>query len=121
MQMNGLNGLITIGARWREWQDPRLVVAVLNNGDLNQVTWEQRVLTGDPKYEASQVLPAFDYARYAELVGLQSIRVERDEDVAPAWERALAAERPGPDRRPHRSRTCRRCRRTSTPSRRFIS
>ena len=94
MQMNGLNGLITIGARWREWQDRRLVVAVLNNGDLNQVTWEQRVLTGDPKYEASQVLPAFDYARYAELVGLQSIRVERDEDVAPAWERALAAERP---------------------------
>jgi pyruvate dehydrogenase (quinone) len=75
-------------------RDRRLVVAVLNNGDLNQVTWEQRVLTGDPKYEASQVLPAFDYAGYAELVGLQSIRVERDEDVAPAWERALAAQRP---------------------------
>ncbi len=94
MQMNGLNGLITIGARWRDWIDRRLVVAVLNNGDLNQVTWEQRVLTGDPKYEASQVLPPFDYARYAELVGLEAIRVESDEGVAPAWERALAADRP---------------------------
>jgi pyruvate dehydrogenase (quinone) len=94
MQMNGLNGLITIGARWRDWSDRRLVVAVLNNRDLNQVTWEQRVLTGDPKYEASQNVPAFDYASYAELVGLQGIRVERDDDVAPAWERALAADRP---------------------------
>ncbi len=94
MQMNGLNGLITAGARWRDWSDPRLVVAVLNNSDLNQVTWEQRVLTGDPKYEASQVLPAFDYARYAELVGFESIRVERDDEVGPAWERALAAGRP---------------------------
>jgi pyruvate dehydrogenase (quinone) len=94
MQMNGLNGLITIAARWRDWQDRRLVIAVLDNHDLNQVTWEQRVLTGDPKYEASQVLPAFDYAGYAELVGLEGISIKRDDEVAAAWERALAADRP---------------------------
>jgi pyruvate dehydrogenase (quinone) len=94
MQMNGINGLITIAKEWRKWDDPRLVIAVLNNRDLNQVTWEQRVLTGDPKYEASQNLPAFDYAAYAELVGLEGITIREDDEVAGAWERALAAERP---------------------------
>jgi thiamine pyrophosphate-dependent acetolactate synthase large subunit-like protein len=43
MQMNGINGLITMARRWREWHDPRLVVMVLNNRDLNFVTWEQRI------------------------------------------------------------------------------
>ncbi len=94
MQMNGLNGLITIAQRWRDWKDPRLVVVVLNNRDLNMVSWEQRVLAGDPKFPASQDLPAFDYARYAELVGLEGITVSADEEVAAACERAFAAQRP---------------------------
>jgi pyruvate dehydrogenase (quinone) len=93
-QMNGMNELITIAKYWRNWSDPRLVVLVLHNDDLNQVTWEQRAMEGDPKYEASQVLPDFPYARYAELVGLKGIRVDRPEDVASAWDEALAAGRP---------------------------
>jgi len=93
-QMNGMNELITI-AKYRErWSDPRLIVLVLNNRDLNQVTWEQRALEGDPKYETSQVLPDFPYARYAELLGFEGIRVDDPEQVGPAWDRALAADRP---------------------------
>ena len=94
MQMNGINGLITIARYWRQWKDPRMAIMVLNNGDLNQVTWEQRAMQGDPKYEASQVLPDFRYADYARLLGLGGIRVERPEDVADAWQEALAAEVP---------------------------
>jgi pyruvate dehydrogenase (quinone) len=94
MQMNGMNALITIAKVWREWDDPRLTVMVLNNGDLNQVTWEQRAMQGDPKFEASQLVPEFPYAEFARLIGLGGIRVERPQDIAPAWERALAAERP---------------------------
>jgi pyruvate dehydrogenase (quinone) len=69
-------------------------VLVLNNHDLNQVTWEQRALEGDPKYEASQVLPDFPYARYAELLGFKGIRVDSPDDVGPAWDEALAATTP---------------------------
>ncbi len=94
MQMNGINSLITIAKVWREWRDPRLTVMVLNNGDLNQVTSEQRAMEGDPKLEPSQLLPEFPYAEYARLIGLGGIRVERPEDIAPAWERALSADRP---------------------------
>jgi pyruvate dehydrogenase (quinone) len=93
-QMNGMNELITIARHWREWSDPRLVVLVLHNDDLNQVTWEQRVLEGDPKFEASQTLPDFPYARYAELVGLHGICVDDPERVGAAWDEALGAERP---------------------------
>jgi pyruvate dehydrogenase (quinone) len=94
MQTLGNNALIDVARWWRRWSNPQLVVCVLNNGDLNQVTWEQRAMAGDPKLEASQVLPPFDYAAYARQLGLHGIRVERPEDVAPAWEEALAAERP---------------------------
>lgn len=94
MQMNGINGLITIAKYWREWRDPRLVVLVLNNRDLNQVTWEQRVLSGDPKFEASQDVPGFSYARYAESLGLGAVVMERPGDVAAGWDCALAADRP---------------------------
>src|SRR5206468_6473339 len=76
MQMNGNNGLITIAKYWKEWSDPRLIVLVLNNGDLNMVTWEQRVLAGDPKFNTSQNLPDFSYARYAEMLGLKGIRLD---------------------------------------------
>jgi len=94
MQMNGLNELITIGKYWQRWSDPRLVVMVLNNRDLNQVTWEQRAMEGDPKFDASQDLPDFPYARYAELIGLLGIRVDQPEQLADAWDRALSADRP---------------------------
>src|SRR4051812_41902539 len=94
MQMNGNNVLITISKYWKEWKDPRLVVLVLNNRDLNQVTWEQRAMVGDPKLRASQELPDFPYARYAELIGFRGIRVDSPEAVGPAWDEALAADRP---------------------------
>ncbi len=94
MQMNGLNELITIAKYWRRWSDPRLVVLVLNNRDLNMVTWEQRALEGDPKFEASQELPDFPYARYAELLGLEGVRVDSPDDIGSAWDRVLDAERP---------------------------
>jgi pyruvate dehydrogenase (quinone) len=94
MQMNGMNGLVTAARHWKSWSNPTLVFMVLNNGDLNQVTWEQRVMEGDPKYVPSQQVPDFPYARYAELIGLEAVRVERAEDIGPAWERALAAKMP---------------------------
>ncbi|HSU54762.1 MAG TPA: thiamine pyrophosphate-requiring protein [Candidatus Dormibacteraeota bacterium] len=94
MQMNGLNGLITISKYWKEWADPRLVVLVLNNRDLNQVTWEQRVMSGFPKFEGSQVLPDFPYARYAEMLGLRGIRLDNPREIGSAWDEALAERRP---------------------------
>jgi pyruvate dehydrogenase (quinone) len=94
MQMNGMNELITIGKYWRRWSNPHLVVMVLNNRDLNQVTWEQRVMEGDPKFEASQDVPDFPYAAYAEMIGLRGIRVDRPEEIGNAWDSALSADRP---------------------------
>jgi pyruvate dehydrogenase (quinone) len=94
MQMLGINGLITIAREWRKWKDPRLVVMVLNNGDLNMVTWEQRSTEGDPKFEGSQNLPTFPYAQYGRLLGLGGVRVDKPADIAPAWEEALKADRP---------------------------
>jgi pyruvate dehydrogenase (quinone) len=94
MQMNGLAELITI-AKYRErWQDQTLVVMVLNNKDLNQVTWEQRAMSGDPRYRCSQELPDIPYARWAEMIGLQGIRTEDPSEIGQCWERALSAERP---------------------------
>jgi pyruvate dehydrogenase (quinone) len=94
MQMNGLNGLITISKYWRQWSDPRLIVLVLNNRDLNQVTWELRVMGGSPKVPASQDVPNFPYARYAEMLGLKGIFIDRPSQVGDAWEQAFAADRP---------------------------
>ena len=93
-QMNGMNELITI-AKYRErWNDQRLIVLVLHNNDLNQVTWEQRALEGDPRYACSQDLPDFPYARYAELLGFKGVRVDAPDAVGPAWDEALSADRP---------------------------
>ncbi len=94
MQMNGNNELITVAKYWQQWQQPHLIIAVLNNRDLNQVTWEQRVMGGDPKWESSQNLPDFPYASYAEMIGLKGIRVDEPEQIGGAWERALQADRP---------------------------
>lgn len=94
MQMLGINELITISHRWRDWADPRLVILVLNNGDLNLVTWEQRVMGGDPRFPDSQWLPEFRYADYARLLGLEGVRIERGDDCATAIEQAFAADKP---------------------------
>ncbi|MGE0868403.1 MAG: thiamine pyrophosphate-requiring protein [Kofleriaceae bacterium] len=94
MQMTGNMELITVAKYWREWKDPRLVVLVLNNRDLNEVTWEMRAFMGEPKYQASQDIPDFPYARYAESLGLGGIKLERPEDIADAWDRAFASDRP---------------------------
>src|SRR3954452_25203048 len=94
MLMNGINELVTVAHRWREWADPRFVVLVLNNGDLAEVTWEQREMEGDPRYPVSQEVPSFPYADYAELLGLRGIRIEKPDQVAEAWRDAFAADRP---------------------------
>ena len=94
MQMLGNNALITLAKYWQEWEDPRCIVLVLNNQDLNQVTWEQRVMEGDPKFDASQNVPDFAYDAYAERLGLRGLRMERREDVERVWDEALAADRP---------------------------
>ncbi len=94
MQMNGLNGLITIGKYWRRWKNPKLMVLILNNRDLNQVTWEQRVESGDRKFPRSQDLPDFPFARYATALDLRGIRVETKEQVPKALDEALASDRP---------------------------
>jgi pyruvate dehydrogenase (quinone) len=94
MQMNGINELITIAKYWREWRDPRLVIGVLHNDDLNQVTWEMRAMEGAPQFLPSQHLPDFPYAGFAESVGLLGIKVDRPDGIEAAWDRALAADRP---------------------------
>lgn len=94
MQMSGLTELVTVAKYWREWQDPRLIILVLNNRDVGFVTWEQRAMAGQPRFAASQDLPDVPYARYAELLGLTGLVVDRPEDVGPAWDRALTSDRP---------------------------
>jgi pyruvate dehydrogenase (quinone) len=94
MLMNGINELVTIADYWKEWSDPRLIIMVLANHDLNQVTWEQRVMNGDPKFKPSQDVPDFKFARYAELLGLRGIKVEKPEEIGPAWDEAFAARCP---------------------------
>ena len=94
MQMNGLAEMITIKRYWKRWSDPRLVIYVANNADLNQVTWEMRIETGIAKFPESQDLPEFPYADYARMLGFEAIRVDRAEDVSAAWQRVLSADRP---------------------------
>jgi pyruvate dehydrogenase (quinone) len=92
-QMLGMNELITVKRHWREWKDPRFIVLVLHNGDLNQVSWEMREV-GDPRYDTSQLVEDMDYAAYGELLGLRGIKVEKPDDVESAWDQAFAADRP---------------------------
>jgi pyruvate dehydrogenase (quinone) len=94
MQMMGINEMITIAKYWKQWTDPRLMIIVLNNQDLNMVSWEQRVMIGDPKFDGSQDVPPFNYAEYAQMLGLEGMRIERTEDIVPAFERGFAARRP---------------------------
>jgi pyruvate dehydrogenase (quinone) len=94
MQMNGLNVLITIAKYWRDWADPRLIVMVLNNRDLSEVTWEERGQIGAGKTPSTQSVPDLAYHAYAALLDLKGLVVRRPEEIGPAWEEALAADRP---------------------------
>jgi len=94
MQMLCMNELITIAKYWKEWADPRMLIIVLNNRDLNMVTWEQRMLAGEPKFEASQDIPDIDYAKFAELVGLRGIRIDHPDQIKSSLEQLLAADMP---------------------------
>ncbi|WP_250456111.1 thiamine pyrophosphate-requiring protein [Caballeronia sp. ATUFL_M2_KS44] len=94
MQMNNMAELITVAKYWKQWSDPRWICMVLNNEDLNQVTWEQRVMNGDPKFEASQEIPSVPYHRFAEMIGLRGFYVDDAERMAAVWDEALASDRP---------------------------
>lgn len=94
MQMLGMNELITIAKYWKEWTNPALLVVVLNNRDLNMVTWEQRMLAGEPKFEASQDIPDVDYAGFARMLGLNGIRIDRPEQIGQALDTAIQSDRP---------------------------
>jgi pyruvate dehydrogenase (quinone) len=94
MQMNGLNVMITVSKYWKQWSNPRLIVLVLNNRDLNQVTWEERVQLGEGKTELTQSIPDFPYHKYAELIGLKGIFVDDPNKVGAAWDAALASDCP---------------------------
>ncbi|WP_067903875.1 thiamine pyrophosphate-requiring protein [Nocardia vaccinii] len=94
MQMNGLAELMTIARYQHLWSDPRLIVCVFHNNDLNQVTWELRAMSGSPKFEESQSLPDISYADVARSFGLAAVAVDDPDDIAGAWEQALRADRP---------------------------
>jgi pyruvate dehydrogenase (quinone) len=94
MQMNGMAELITVAHYWRQWADPRLIVAILHNNDLNQVTWEMRAMAGAPKFAESQTLPDVDFAAFARSLGLSGVNIDTPDAIGPAWDRALSADRP---------------------------
>ena len=94
MQMNGINELITVHRYWKKWSDPRLIFFVLNNQDLNQVSWEERILAGSPRNMQTQPLPNFPYAQFGESLGFKGIRVDSPDKVDDAWQQALNADRP---------------------------
>jgi pyruvate dehydrogenase (quinone) len=93
-QMNGMAELITVKRYWERWSNPTLVFCVFNNQDLNQVTWEQRAESGDPKFMGSQWIPDVPYAEFAKLLGLKGIKVDDPKEMGAAWDEALAADRP---------------------------
>lgn len=92
-QVLGMNGMLTVKRHWKEWDNPTFIVLVVDNGDLNQVSWEMRV-AGDPRWDTAQLVEPMDYAGYAELLGFKGIRVEDPDDIGAAWDQAFAADRP---------------------------
>jgi pyruvate dehydrogenase (quinone) len=94
MQMNNMAELITVAKYWQQWTNRTWVVCVFNNQDLNQVTWEQRIMEGDPKLEATQPIPDVPYHRFAELIGLRGIYVDDPDRMGAAWDEALSSDRP---------------------------
>ncbi|MGB8995380.1 MAG: thiamine pyrophosphate-requiring protein, partial [Pseudonocardiaceae bacterium] len=93
-QMNGMAELITVKRYWERWSNPTLIFCVFNNQDLNQVTWEQRAESADPKFMGSQWIPDVPYAEFAKLLGLKGIKVDDPKQMGAAWDEALAADRP---------------------------
>ena len=94
MQMNNMAELITVQKYWKRWADPRLIVCVLNNEDLSEVSWEQRATEGNPRYAKSQDVPDVRYSEFARMLGLKGIFVDSPDALRSAWEQALASERP---------------------------
>jgi pyruvate dehydrogenase (quinone) len=94
MQMLGINALISVAKYWKRWKDPRMIILVLNNRDLNQVTWEQRIMVGDAKFATSQDVPDFAYDEYAKMLGLEGIRIEHPSEVKDALDTAMIVQRP---------------------------
>lgn len=94
MQMNGCAELVTVKQYWQRWQNPCFVVLVIVNHDLNQVTWEQRAMAGDPKFSEAQDVVDFPYAEYGAMLGFKGIRVDNPDDIRSAWQEALSADRP---------------------------
>jgi pyruvate dehydrogenase (quinone) len=94
MQMNGMAELITVAHYWQQWANPRLIVAILHNNDLNQVTWELRAMEGAPKFAESQTLPDVDFAAFARTLGLSGVNIDTPDAIGPAWDAAFAADRP---------------------------
>jgi pyruvate dehydrogenase (quinone) len=94
MQMNGNEELLTISKYWQSWKTPNIIICVLNNRDLNMVTWEQRMTEGDPKLDTTQVIPDFNYAAYAESIGFTGFRIDSPDGLQETWEKALRADRP---------------------------
>ncbi len=94
MQMNNMAELITVSKYWRRWSNPHFVVCVFNNEDLNQVTWEQRVQEGNPKFEATQNIPDVPYHEFARSIGLHGLYVDDPERLGAAWDEALASRVP---------------------------
>jgi pyruvate dehydrogenase (quinone) len=86
--------LITIARYWQEWSDPRLIIAILHNNDLNQVTWEMRAMSGAPKFVESQKLPSVDFAGFARSLGLNGQEIRDPASIGPAWDAAFGADRP---------------------------
>jgi pyruvate dehydrogenase (quinone) len=115
MQMNGMAELITIKHYWQEWEDPRLVIAILHNDDLNQVTWEMRAMEGAPKFAESQTLPDVDYAAFAASLGLQAIAVDKPDQVG--WTSGLTRTSPRSRRTPPSSKPRTQLRRCSRATR----
>ena len=91
MQMNNMAELITVAKYYKQWTTPTWICCVFNNEDLNQVTWEQRIMEGMPRYDATQSLPNIAYHKFGELIGLKGIYVDDPKKLSAAWDQALAS------------------------------
>jgi len=94
MQMLGNAELVTVAERFSSWADPRFVVLVLHNLDLAEVSWEQREMEGHPRFVASQDVPRFDFAGYAELLGMRGLRISAADEIDSVLDQAFASDVP---------------------------
>jgi pyruvate dehydrogenase (quinone) len=89
-QMLGMNELITVKKYLAEWENPQLIVLVMHNNDLTQVSWEMRTEDGNPVWRTAQDVESVDYAGWAELLGFTGIRINADDEIEQAWDTAFA-------------------------------